>query len=68
MTFNVKGGSGTVAAGGGNNPIVIPGDDNGNWSINTGKGDDAILAMGGGSDTINPGGGSNAVRSAAAST
>ena len=61
MTFNAKGGSGTVVAGGGNNRIVIPGDDNGNWSINTGKGDDAILAMGGGSDTINPGGGNNAI-------
>src|ERR1700676_2922064 len=60
MTFIATGGSGTVVAGGGNNRIVIPGDDNGNWSINTGKGDDAILAMGGGNDTLNPGGGKNA--------
>jgi Ca2+-binding RTX toxin-like protein len=61
MTFFATGGSGTVVAGGGNNRIIIPGDDSGNWSINTGKGDDAIFAMGDGNDTINPGGGNNAI-------
>jgi Ca2+-binding RTX toxin-like protein len=61
LNFFATGGSGTVAAGGGNNRIVIPGNDPGNWSINTGNGDDVILAMGAGNDTINAGGGRNAI-------
>jgi len=38
MVFNATGGSGTVVAGGGDNRVVIPVSDSGNWSINTGKG------------------------------
>ena len=41
-----------MVAGGGNNRIVIPGDDNGDWSINTGNGDDTVLALGGGDNSI----------------
>ncbi len=59
LDFIATGGSGTVVAGGGNNRVVIPGTDAGNWSINTGNGDDQIFALGGGSDTISAGGGSN---------
>ena len=59
LSFFATGGSGTVVAGGGNNSIVIPSTDPGNWSINTGNGDDTVQAMGAGSDTINPGGGNN---------
>ena len=59
LSFFATGGSGTVVAGGGNNNIVIPSTDAGNWSINTGNGDDTVLAQGPGNDTINPGGGNN---------
>ncbi len=59
LSFFATGGSGTVVAGGGDNNIVIPGNDKGGWSINTGNGDDTVLAMGTGNDTINPGGGNN---------
>ena len=59
LSFFATGGSGTVVAGGGNNNIVIPSTDAGDWSINTGNGDDTVLAMGSGNDTINPGGGKN---------
>jgi Ca2+-binding RTX toxin-like protein len=62
LTFFATGGSGTVAAGGGDNRIVIPASDKGDWSINTGNGDDTVLALGGGSDTINAGGGHNAIQ------
>ncbi len=62
LTFIATGGSGTVAAGGGNNRIVIPGTDKGDWSINTGTGNDVILATGAGNDTINPGGGDNSIQ------
>ena len=61
LNFFATGGSGTVAAGGGSNTIVIPGTDSGSWSINTGNGDDVILATGAGNDTINAGGGRNAI-------
>ena len=61
LNFFATGGSGTVAAGGGDNRIIIPGTDGGSWSINTGKGDDVISALGKGNDTINAGGGSNAI-------
>jgi Ca2+-binding RTX toxin-like protein len=61
LNFFATGGSGTVAAGGGDNRIVIPETDKGNWSINTGNGDDTVLATGGGHDTINAGGGHNAI-------
>ena len=61
LKFFAPGGSGTVAAGGGNNLIVISPADKGGWSINTGNGNDQILALGSGDDTINPGGGNNAI-------
>lgn len=59
LTFLATGGSGTVAAGGGNNRIVVPSTDSGNWGIYTGNGDDTVFAPGTGSDTIALGGGHN---------
>lgn len=61
LTFLATGGSGTVAAGGGNNSILIPSTDSGNWSIYAGNGDDTVSALGAGNDTIAPGGGHNFV-------
>jgi Ca2+-binding RTX toxin-like protein len=61
LSFFATGGSGTVVAGGGNNRIVLPSNDTGAWSINTGNGDDTVLAGGSGNDTINAGGGHNAI-------
>jgi Ca2+-binding RTX toxin-like protein len=60
FSFFATGGSGTVAAGGGTNRIVIPSTVTGAWSINTGNGDDTVLA-GAGNDTINAGRGHNAI-------
>lgn len=60
LSFFATGGSGTVAAGSGNNRIVIPSTVSGSWSINTGDGDDTALG-GAGNDTINAGGGHNAI-------
>ena len=51
--------SGTVVAGGGNNRIIIPGNDAGSWGIYTGNGDDTVLALGTGNNTISAGGGDN---------
>jgi Ca2+-binding RTX toxin-like protein len=62
MTFFATGGSGTVAAGGGNNFIMIPQTDAGNWAINTGTGDDTVFALGRGNDSIGTGGGRNAIQ------
>ena len=61
LKFFATGGSGTVAAGGGHNLIDIPTSVSGSWSINTGKGSDTVLALGGGNNTINAGGGHNAI-------
>jgi Ca2+-binding RTX toxin-like protein len=61
LTFFATGGSGSVVAGGGENRILVPSTDPGNWSINTGNGDDSVLALGSGNDTINAGAGHNAI-------
>ena len=61
LTFFASQGSGTVAAGGGDNRIVLFSSDTGPWSINTGNGDDTVLAGGSGNDTIAAGGGDNAI-------
>ena len=68
-TFFASGalGSGTVVAGGGANRIVVPGSVAGDWSINTGNGDDTVLASGSGNDTISAGGGHNAIQLGAGS-
>jgi Ca2+-binding RTX toxin-like protein len=67
LTFIDVGGSGTVVSGGGDNRIVVtaspthsPPPDG--WLINTGNGNDQIIATDGLSDTINPGGGRNALQ------
>src|SRR5271165_2645739 len=62
LTFFATGGSGTVAAGGGNNFISIPTTDAGNWLIAAGNGNDTIQAFGPGNDIISPGGGNNLVQ------
>jgi Ca2+-binding RTX toxin-like protein len=67
LTFFATGGSGTVAAGGGNNMISIPQTDAGGWLIATGNGNDTIRALGAGNDTISPGGGNNVVQVGAGS-
>jgi Ca2+-binding RTX toxin-like protein len=54
-------GAGTVVSGGSNNRIVVPASVTGSWSINTGDGDDTVLATGSGNDTINAGRGHNAI-------
>ena len=41
--------------------IIVPGRDNGDWSIYTGGGNDTVLALGGGDDTIDAGGGHNRI-------
>lgn len=61
LSFFATGGSGTVVGGGGHSLIFVPGNDAGAWSINTGNGDDTILALGNGRDTISAGGGHNAI-------
>lgn len=61
LTFYATTGSGTVAAGGGNNLISIANTDTGNWTIATDSGNDMIRALGSGNDTINAGGGSNTI-------
>ena len=68
LSFYATGGSGTVAAGGGNNFVSIPTTDAGAWLIATGNGNDTILALGPGNDTISPGGGSNQIRLGAGNT
>ena len=60
LTFDAHGGSGTAVTGGGNNTIVIPVTDTGNWLIETGGGNDTIVDLAG-ADTISPGLGDNAV-------
>jgi Ca2+-binding RTX toxin-like protein len=55
-------GSGTVVGGGGNDRILIQPTVTGGWSINTGNGDDTVLAIGSGNDTISAGGGHNAIQ------
>ena len=61
LTFIATGGSGSVVAGGGQSLIYIPGTDRGNWSLFTGSGNDAIVALGHGNDTIGAGGGNNSI-------
>jgi Ca2+-binding RTX toxin-like protein len=61
LSFFATGGSGTVAAGAGNNRIIIPSSDSGNWGIYTGNGDDTVLAAGSGNDTIAAGSGHNSI-------
>jgi Ca2+-binding RTX toxin-like protein len=62
FSFIATGGSGTVVGGGGTTSIFVPETDDGDWSINTGNGDDIVRALGGGNDTINTGDGDNLVR------
>jgi hypothetical protein len=59
LSFFATGGSGTVVAGGGNNEVLIPPLDKGSWLVATGAGNDSILALGPGNDTIRPGEGHN---------
>ncbi len=61
LTFVARGGSGTVVGGSGGNSIVIPAFDGGDWSINTGNGDNRVLAWGSGNDTISAGTGHNEI-------
>jgi Ca2+-binding RTX toxin-like protein len=61
LSFFATGGSGTVAAGGGNNLLYIPATDSGSWLLSTGAGDDQIFALGSGSNTITAGAGHNAI-------
>jgi Ca2+-binding RTX toxin-like protein len=68
LTFFATGGSGTVAAGGGNNYVSIPTTDAGGWLVATGNGNDTILALGRGNDTISAGGGSNVIQVGAGNT
>jgi Ca2+-binding RTX toxin-like protein len=74
LNFNAAGGSGTVAAGDGNDQIVVPGNDPGNWLIVTGQGDesppanDTIRALGSGDDSISAGSGNNYIQLGSGST
>jgi Ca2+-binding RTX toxin-like protein len=54
-------GSGTIAGGGGNNLINIPGSDKGDWLIALGNGNNTVDAAGRGSDTISTGTGHNLI-------
>jgi Ca2+-binding RTX toxin-like protein len=60
VTFDARGGSGAVVTGGGNDTVVIPATDSGNWLVQTGGGNDTIVDLAG-ADTISPGLGDNAV-------
>jgi Ca2+-binding RTX toxin-like protein len=62
LTFVASAGSGTVVAGGGDNRLAISGSAADNWSLNTGSGNDVILALGAVNATIAPGGGKNAIQ------
>ncbi len=61
MTFLAPAGSGTIAAGGGANNILIAPGSAGAWWIATGDGNDTIMANGNGNDTIQPGAGHNGI-------
>jgi Ca2+-binding RTX toxin-like protein len=52
-------GSGTVVGGGGVSILSVPGANGGNWELFSGAGNDAIYALGTGSDTLDAGGGRN---------
>jgi Ca2+-binding RTX toxin-like protein len=62
LTFTASAGSGTVVAGGGDNRLAISGSSADNWSLNTGSGNDIILALGAVNATIAAGGGQNAIQ------
>jgi Ca2+-binding RTX toxin-like protein len=62
LTFTASAGSGTVVAGGGHNRLAISGSAADNWSLNTGSGNDIILALGAVNATIGAGGGQNAIQ------
>jgi Ca2+-binding RTX toxin-like protein len=62
LTFFATGGSGSVITGGGDNMVVIPSSDPGNWLIALGNGDDSVRALGGGNDTISLGSGRGVVQ------
>jgi Ca2+-binding RTX toxin-like protein len=62
LTFIASAGSGTVVAGGGDNRLAISGSVAGNWSLNTGSGNDIILAMGAVNATVAAGGGKNSIQ------
>ena len=62
LTFIASAGSGTVVAGGGDNRLAISGSAADNWSLNTGSGNDVILALGAVNATIAPGGGKNIIQ------
>jgi Ca2+-binding RTX toxin-like protein len=68
LTFYATGGSGSVVGGDGNNQIVVPVTDSGNWLIATGAGNDTIRALGAGNDTIQTGSGHGYVQLGAGST
>lgn len=52
---------GNIAAGAGNDMIVLPAANSGAWNIALGGGNDTIKALGGGNDTIVSGAGSNLI-------
>jgi hypothetical protein len=62
LKFFALGGSGTIAAGGGNNLVNIAPSDAGSWFITMGNGNDSIFATGSGNDTINLGSGSHQIQ------
>lgn len=68
LNFDAAGGSGSVVAGDGNDQILIPANDPGNWLINTGAGNDTIRALGSGNDTIDTGAGDNYIQLGSGST
>jgi Ca2+-binding RTX toxin-like protein len=55
LEFFAIGGSGSIIGGGGKDMVAITPNDNGNWLIALGNGNDSIRAFGGGNDTISTG-------------
>jgi Ca2+-binding RTX toxin-like protein len=62
LTFFTAGGTGQIVAGGGNNLIDLESSVTGPWLIETGDGDNTILAQGSGPDTIGTGTGKNLIQ------
>jgi Ca2+-binding RTX toxin-like protein len=62
LTFTALKGSGTIAAGGGDDSILIGAKDKGDWKIDLGNGNDTVRAFGTGNDTINAGAGEDLIK------
>ncbi|MBN8874519.1 MAG: hypothetical protein J0H67_16910 [Rhodospirillales bacterium] len=61
MTYLDLHGSGTIDAGGGDNRLLLGSSAHRSWLVETGNGDDTIVALGNGHNSIDAGGGHNLI-------